>query len=90
MRVLRKIVLFPIKLVLMVIGLLVELFIKVECFVVGIGGMFLVGCLIYSLVNQIWIHVGLLSGILMFGIIFVLLTAEVKVWIEVLQEQLAQ
>ena len=88
MSVLRKIVLFPIKLVLRVIGLLVDLFIKAECFVAGIGGLFLVGCLIYSIVNQIWINVGLLSGIIVISVLFVLFTADVKVVIEILLEKM--
>jgi len=89
MRVLRKIVLFPIKLVLMVIGLLVDLFIKAECFVAGIGGLFLLACLIYSVINQIWINVGLLSGILGIGIILLLLSAEIKVRIEILLDMVS-
>lgn len=88
MRMLKRVLLFPLRLLLMFIGLLVDLFIKAECFVAGIGGLFLVGCLIYSIVNQIWIHVGLLSGILVIGIIFVLLTAEIKVGIEILLDKM--
>jgi len=34
------------------------------------------------------VHVGILSGILVLGIIFVLLTAEIKVGIEILLEML--
>jgi len=88
MKKLKKVLLFPFRLVLMFIGLLVDLFIKAECFVAGIGGLFIVGCLIYSIINQIWVHVGILSGILVLGIIFVLLTAEIKVGIEILLEML--
>lgn len=87
MRLLRKIILFPIKLVLRILGLFVDLFIKAECFVAGIGGLFLVACLIHSIINQIWINIGLLSGILVLGIIFVLLTAEIKVGIEILLDK---
>jgi len=89
MKKLKKVLLFPFRLVLMFIGLLVDLFIKAECFVAGIGGLFIVGCLIYSIINQIWVHVGILSGIFVLGIIFVLLTAEIKVGIEILLEKMA-
>lgn len=88
MRMLKKIILFPIKLVLRIIGLVVDLFIKAECFVAGIGGLFLVACLIHSIINQIWINVGLLSGIIVIGVLFVLFTAEVKVGIEILLEKM--
>ena len=61
---------------------------RVESLVAGIGGLFLLACLIYSLINQIWIHVGILSGIIAVGVVFVLLTAEIKVGIEVLLEKM--
>ena len=61
---------------------------RVESLVAGMGGLFLLACLIYSLINQIWIHVGILSGIIAVGVVFVLLTAEIKVGIEVLLEKM--
>jgi hypothetical protein len=88
MRVLKKVLLFPIRLVLMFINLLLDLFMRVESLVAGIGGLFLLACLIYSLVNQIWIHVGILTGIIIAGVVFVLLTAEIKVGLEILIEKL--
>ena len=88
MRVLKKVLLFPIRLVLMFINLLLDLFMRVESLVAGIGGLFLLACLIYSLVNQIWIHVGILTGIIIAGVLFVLLTAEIKVGLEILIEKL--
>ena len=88
MRVLKKVLLFPIMLVLMFINLLLDLFMRVESLVAGIGGLFLLACLIYSLVNQIWIHVGILTGIIIAGVVFVLLTAEIKVGLEILIEKL--
>ena len=88
MRVLKKVLLFPIRLVLMFINLLLDLFMRVESLVAGIGGLFLLACLIYSLVNQIWINVGILTGIIIAGVVFVLLTAEIKVGLEILIEKL--
>ena len=89
MRVLKKVLLFPIRLVLMFINLLLDFFMRVESLVAGIGGLFLLACLIYSLINRIWIHVGILSGIIVVGVIFVLLTAEIKVGIEILLEKMS-
>lgn len=88
MRTLMKILLFPLRFVLMLLNVLLDLFMRVESLVAGIGGIFIVGCLIYSIVNQIWIHVGILTGILVVGVIFVLLTAEIKVGIEILLEKM--
>lgn len=89
MRILKKVLLFPVRLVLMFINLLLDLFMRVESLVAGIGGLFLLACLIYSLINRIWIHVGILFGIIVVGVVFVLLTAEIKVAIEILLEKMA-
>lgn len=89
MRILKKVLLFPLKLVLMFINLLLDLFMRVESLVAGIGGLFLLACLIYSLINRIWIHVGIISGIIVVGVIFVLLTAEIKVGVEILLEKMS-
>ncbi|WP_342758292.1 hypothetical protein [Kineothrix sedimenti] len=89
MRILKKVLLFPVRLVLMFINLLLDLFMRVESLVAGIGGLFLLACLIYSLINLIWIHVGILFGIIVVGVVFVLLTAEIKVAIEILLEKMA-
>ncbi len=89
MRILKKVLLFPVKLVLMFVNLLLDLFMRVESLVAGIGGLFLLACLIYSLINRIWIHVGILFGIIVVGVVFVLLTAEIKVAIEILLEKMA-
>lgn len=89
MRILKKVLLFPIKLVLMFINLLLDLFMRVESLVAGIGGLFLLACLIYSLINRIWIHVGILSGIIVVGVVFVLLTAEIKVGLEIMLEKMS-
>lgn len=89
MRTLMKILLFPLRFVLMLLNVLLDLFMRVESLVAAIGGIFIVGCLIYSIVNQIWIHVGVLTGILVVGVIFILLTAEIKVGIEILLEKMA-
>lgn len=88
MRVMKKVLLFPVRLVLMFIGLLVDLFIKAECYIAGIGGLFLLSCLIYSIINQVWGNVVLLTGMIVAGVIFLLLTAEIKVWIEILLEKM--
>lgn len=89
MRTLKQILLFPFRLVLMLLNVLLDLFMRVETLVAGIGGIFIVGCLIYSIVNQIWIHVVILTGILVVGVIFILLTTEIKVGIEILLEKTA-
>ena len=60
-----------------------------ESLVAGIGGLFYWHALGFiPLVNQIWIHVGILTSIIIAGVVFVLLTAEIKVGLEILIEKL--
>ena len=66
-----------------------DLFIKAECLIAGIGFLFLAICLIYSMVKQMWLQAGIFVAIIVVAIVFVLMTAEIKVWLEILQEKLA-
>lgn len=85
----KKVLLFPLRLIVKLLGLLVDLFIKAECLVAGIGFLFLAICLIYSVFNQMWLQAGILVAIIVVAIVFVLMTAEIKVWLEILDEKMS-
>lgn len=84
----KKVLLFPIRMIVKLLGLLMDLFIKAECLVAGIGFLFLAICLIYSMVKQLWLQAGIFVAIIVVAIVFVLMTAEIKVWLEILEKKL--
>ena len=50
----KKVILFPIRMILMLAGVLIDLFIKAECWVSGIAFVILAVCIILAVVNQMW------------------------------------
>ena len=87
MRILKKVLLFPIRLVLKLINLLLDLCMRIESLIAGLGGLFLLASIIYSVKNQFWSNVVLLVIALVLGVVFLLVTAELKVWVEIILEK---
>ena len=52
----KKIILFPIRMILMFASVLIDLFIKAECWVSGIAFVILTVCIILAVVNQMWLQ----------------------------------
>lgn len=89
MRMLKKVLLFPARLVLMFINLLLDLCMRIESLIADLGGLFLLASIIYSVKNRFWSSVVLLVIALVLGVVFLLVTAELKVWVEILLEKMA-
>lgn len=85
----KKIMLFPIRVVLKLVGILMDLFIKAECWVVGIAFMILAICVVLAVVNQMWLQAGILAGIVAAVVVVLFLTAEIKLCLELIIEKLA-
>ncbi len=88
MKMLLKIVLIPFILVLKLMGVAVDLIIKIECWVAGIIFLFVGICILLAVMNQLWLQAGILGGMFGAGVIVLLLTAEIKVFIDGLIDRL--
>lgn len=85
----KKVILFPIRMILMLAGVLIDLFIKVECWVSGIAFVILAVCIILAVVNQMWLQAGILAGIVLIVVLALFLTANIKIWVDILAEKMA-
>ena len=68
MRSLKKIVLFPIKLFLRVISILLAGLIKLECRIAGYVFMFLALCILMTIIKGTWYNLGILA-VIVFAVI---------------------
>lgn len=84
----RKIILFPIRMILILAEVLLELFIKVECWTAGIVFIALSIFILNALINQMWIQMGILAGVALFTLFVLFLTAEIKLCLELLIEKM--
>lgn len=85
----KKVILFPIRMILMLAGVLIDLFIKAECWVSGIVFVILAVCIILALVNKMWLQAGILAGLVLIMVLALFLTANIKIWVDILAEKMA-
>ena len=82
MKVVKKIVIFPIIIVLSILSRLIDLIIKAECWVAGVGFLLLAILAILAIIKQQWLQVGIFAGLAGLGMVILFLSANIKVWIE--------
>ena len=85
----RKIILFPIRMLLMLAEVLLELFIKVESWAAGIVFLALGTFILIALINQMWLQMGILVGFAFVTLFVLFLTAEIKLSLELLIDKMA-
>lgn len=83
----RKVILFPFRILLMLVGLLLDLCIKAECWVSGILFMILAVCIVLAVANQMWLQAGILAGWVLIVVLALFFTANIKVWVDILVEK---
>lgn len=82
MKMLARVALIPLFIVLRIMGIAVHLIIKIECWVAGIIFLFFGICILLAVMNQLWLQAGILGGMAGAGVLILLLTTEVKLFIE--------
>ena len=82
MKIVKKIVTFPIIIVLSILSRLIDLIIKAECWVAGVGFLLLAILAILAVIKQQWIQVGVFAGLAGLGIILLFLSANIQICIE--------
>lgn len=82
MKIVKKIVIFPIIIVLSILSRLIDLLIKAECWVAGVGILLLAILAILAVIKHQWLQVGVFAGLAGLGIVILFLSANIQVWIE--------
>ena len=86
----RKVILFPFRILLVLAGGLLDLFIKAECWLCGIAIMILAVCILLAVANQMWLQAGILAGCVLAVLLGVFFTANIKIWIDLLAEKMLE
>ena len=82
MNIVKKIVTFPIIMILSILSRLIDLIIKAECWIAGVGFLLLAILAILAIIKQQWLQVGVFAGLAGAGVIILFLSANIQVWIE--------
>ena len=89
MRLLKKVVLLPVIVLVVIMSTSIKLILKAECWVAGVGFLLRAIFAVLALINQMWLQLGvfvflfiMLSGAMIFS-------AHILLWIEALQSMLS-
>jgi hypothetical protein len=82
MNIVKKIVVFPIIIVLSILSRLINLIIKAECWVAGVGFLLLAILAILAIIKHQWFQVGIFAGMACVGAIFLFLSANIQILLE--------
>ena len=82
MRKINRIMAIPIILILDLLKIVINLLIKAECRVAGVGFLLLTIFAILALVNKMWLQLGIFAIIFAVGAVILLISAHILFWIE--------
>ena len=88
MRVLAKVLVFPLVVILTLAGLAVRVFIRLGSVVLGVSALLLGILAFLTLINKMWQRLGILGLIFAAMMVVMLASAELQVWIDLATESL--
>ena len=88
MRRIKKILAVPIILILDLLKIIINLLIKAECWVAGVGFLLLAIFAFLALINKMWLQLGIFAIIFAAGAVILLMSVHILFWIDILKESL--
>ena len=82
MRRIKKILAVTIIIILDLLKIVINLLIKAECRVAGVGSLPLAIFAILALVNKMWLQLGIFVLLFVSGVVIMLLSVHILFWIE--------
>ena len=90
MRIIKKIMIFPILVVLDISRVLLDLFIKAECWVAGVGFLLLAILSVIALLGKMWLQLFVFGVLVVIGAMVLLFSANILMCIEALRNWLRE
>ncbi len=86
----KRILAVPIILVLELLKLVINLLIKAECWVAGVGFLLLAIFAILALINQMWLQLGIFASLFVAGVVIMLMSVHVLSFIGIIEERMGR
>ena len=90
MRRVKRILAVPIILILDLLKIIINLLIKAECWVAGVGALLLAIFAILALINKMWLQLGIFALLFVSGAVIMLISVHILFWIDILKESLGK
>ena len=88
MRRIKRILAVPIVLILDLLKIVINLLIKAECWVAGVGFLLLAIFAFLALINQMWLQLEIFGILFVLGMLILLFSVFILVWIESIKDVL--
>ena len=88
MRRIKKILAVPIILILDLLKIVINLLIKAECWVAGVGSLLLAIFATLALANKMWLQLGIFALLFVSGAVIMLISVHILFWSDILKESL--
>ena len=82
MKILRKIIVFPVLLLVAILSTCVKLILKAEEYVIGVAILLVGICVVLALINQMWLQLGILIMISVLILFILFFSVQVDIWME--------
>lgn len=82
MRIIKRIAVFPLIIVLRLARIMVDLIVRIECWVAGVGFLLLAILSILALCNGMWFQFSIFALIMLFGTAFLFFSAKILFFID--------
>ena len=86
MRKIKRILAVPIILILELLKLVINLLIKAECWVAGVGFLLLAIFAVLAIFNKMWLQLGIFASLFVAGVVIMLMSVHILFWIDRLKE----
>ena len=86
MRRIKRTLAVPLILILELLKIVINLLIKAECWVAGVGFLLLAIFAILALANKMWLQLGIFAIIFAAGAVILLMSVHILFWIDILKE----
>ena len=86
MKRIKRVLAVPILLVLELLKIVINLLIKAECWVAGVGFLLLAIFAILALFNRMWLQLGIFASLFVVGVVIMLMSVHILFWIDILKE----
>ena len=90
MKRIKRVLAVPILLVLELLKIVINLLIKAECWVAGVGFLLLAIFAILALFNRMWLQLGIFLGLVFLLVLILFFSANVLFWIGIIEEHIQQ
>ena len=88
MRKIKRILAVPIILILELLKIVINLLIKAECWVAGVGFLLLAIFAVLAIFNKMWLQLGIFASLFVAGVVIMLMSVHVLLGIEILKDRL--